>query len=171
MVNFKNKRYLRTSAKQKKNKKGGYSANQGANGFNIARGPMTIDELNDNDGNMDVDNDENAGLYEPNEEPRNEENQGETNYEAMDVDETNEESRNVEGGKRKTKKRRTSKKQTRKTMKKRNARKNKKTKKNRKTGKKGGALYGTGVGANCYDPNFSIYNTRELTLFPYRTTK
>jgi hypothetical protein len=26
------------------------------------------------------------------------------------------------------------------------------------------------VGANNYDPNFSIYNTRELSLFPYRTT-
>jgi hypothetical protein len=35
---------------------------------------------------------------------------------------------------------------------------------------KGGAHYGTGVGANCYDPNFSIYNTRELSLFPYRPT-
>jgi hypothetical protein len=26
---------------------------------------------------------------------------------------------------------------------------------------------GQNVGGNCYDPNFSIYNTRELTLFPY----
>lgn len=26
---------------------------------------------------------------------------------------------------------------------------------------------GQNIGANCYDPNFSIYNTRELTLFPY----
>lgn len=33
--------------------------------------------------------------------------------------------------------------------------------------KKGGALYGTGYGANCYDPNFSIYNTKMLQLFPY----
>ncbi len=39
----------------------------------------------------------------------------------------------------------------------------------RKTRKmKGGALYGTGVGANNFDPNYSIYNTRELTLFPYK---
>ena len=36
---------------------------------------------------------------------------------------------------------------------------------------KGGMCYGTGVGANCYDPNFSIYNTRELTLFPYKPIK
>ena len=26
---------------------------------------------------------------------------------------------------------------------------------------------GQNIGANCNDPNFSIYNTRELTLFPY----
>ena len=26
---------------------------------------------------------------------------------------------------------------------------------------------GQNIGANCYDPNFSIYNTRELELFPY----
>jgi len=37
----------------------------------------------------------------------------------------------------------------------------------RKYRHKGGAIYGTGYGANCYDPNFSIYNTRELQLFPY----
>jgi hypothetical protein len=49
-------------------------------------------------------------------------------------------------------------------------RKIRKSRKYRKSRKcyKGGAHYGTGVGANCYDPNFSIYNTRELTLFPYR---
>jgi hypothetical protein len=34
--------------------------------------------------------------------------------------------------------------------------------------KKGGSCYGTGVGANSYDPNFSIFNTRELQLFPYK---
>ena len=33
---------------------------------------------------------------------------------------------------------------------------------------KGGTCYGSGVGANNYDPNFSIYNTRELQLFPYK---
>jgi hypothetical protein len=32
----------------------------------------------------------------------------------------------------------------------------------------GGARYGTGVGANNFDPNNSIYNTQELNLFPYK---
>jgi len=50
-----------------------------------------------------------------------------------------------------------------------------KTRKGRKYGRKsrkqrGGTCYGNGVGANNYDPNFSIYNTRELTLFPYKPT-
>jgi hypothetical protein len=31
-----------------------------------------------------------------------------------------------------------------------------------------GGCYGNGVGANNNDPNFSIYNTRELELFPYK---
>ena len=35
---------------------------------------------------------------------------------------------------------------------------------------RGGTCYGTGVGANTGDPNFSIYNTRELELFPYKPT-
>ena len=58
---------------------------------------------------------------------------------------------------------------------KRRKRKTRKTRKNRKGRKirksrkqKGGMCYGNGVGANSYDPNFSIYNTRELELFPYR---
>lgn len=34
---------------------------------------------------------------------------------------------------------------------------------------KGGAtMYGTGYGANCNNPNFSIYNTSLTKLFPYR---
>lgn len=33
---------------------------------------------------------------------------------------------------------------------------------------KGGTCYGSGVGANSFDPNFSIYNTNTLKLFPYR---
>jgi hypothetical protein len=36
---------------------------------------------------------------------------------------------------------------------------------------RGGVCYGSGVGANNYDPNFSIYNTRELELFPYKPTQ
>jgi hypothetical protein len=27
---------------------------------------------------------------------------------------------------------------------------------------------GRNIGANCNDPNFSIYNTRGLSLFPYK---
>jgi hypothetical protein len=46
------------------------------------------------------------------------------------------------------------------------SRKGKKSKKTRK--QRGGTCYGNGVGANSYDPNFSIYNTRDLELFPYR---
>ena len=34
----------------------------------------------------------------------------------------------------------------------------------------GGRCYGTGVGANSYDPNFSIYNTNLLKLSPYKPT-
>ena len=33
---------------------------------------------------------------------------------------------------------------------------------------KGGGVYGTGYGANCYDPNFSVYNTNLIKLFPYK---
>ncbi len=46
------------------------------------------------------------------------------------------------------------------------------TRKNRKGRgrQRGGTCYGRGVGANSYDPNFSIYNTRELQLFPYKPT-
>ena len=32
---------------------------------------------------------------------------------------------------------------------------------------RGGTCYGTGVGSNNYDPNYSIYNTNMLKLFPY----
>ena len=65
----------------------------------------------------------------------------------------------------------------RRTVKKRKGRKTRTTgrKNGRKTGRKsrkqrGGVCYGNGVGANNYDPSFSIYNTRELELFPYRPT-
>jgi len=63
---------------------------------------------------------------------------------------------------------------TRKTRKGRKAKKSKKTRKGRKSRKmrghkqRGGMRYGTGVGANCYDPNYSIYNTPALSLFPYK---
>jgi hypothetical protein len=61
------------------------------------------------------------------------------------------------GGKKK--RRRTIKKQTKRTMKKRKGRK-----------QRGGTCYGNGVGANNYDPNFSIHNTNLLKLFPYKPT-
>ncbi len=42
-------------------------------------------------------------------------------------------------------------------------------KKSRKTRKqRGGMCFGKGVGANSYDPNYSIYNTNMLKLFPYK---
>ncbi len=44
--------------------------------------------------------------------------------------------------------------------------KKRKTKKTRK--QKGGMCYGTGVGANYNNPNYSIYNTELLELFPYK---
>ncbi len=40
------------------------------------------------------------------------------------------------------------------------------TRKSRK--QRGGMCYGNGVGANSNDPNYSIYNTNMLKLFPYK---
>ena len=48
----------------------------------------------------------------------------------------------------------------------RNQRKNRKSRRNISV-KRGGAMYGRGYGANCNDPNYSIYNTNMLKLFPY----
>ncbi len=39
--------------------------------------------------------------------------------------------------------------------------------KTRRQRQRGGTCYGTGVGSNNYDPNYSIYNTNMLKLFPY----
>ena len=50
-----------------------------------------------------------------------------------------------------------------KTTKKRRGKKSRKTRK-----QKGGMCFGNGVGANSSDPNYSIYNTNILKLFPYR---
>jgi hypothetical protein len=66
------------------------------------------------------------------------------------------------------------KKKKRKTMKKTKGRKGKKAAKKtmkKRRSQKGGQCFGNGVGANSYDPNNSIYNTRELQLFPYRPDK
>jgi hypothetical protein len=66
------------------------------------------------------------------------------------------------------------KKRYRKTM--RKNKKHSKKSKNRKHKRKytykqkGGVCFGNGIGSNNYDPNFSIYNTRELQLFPYKVT-
>lgn len=46
-----------------------------------------------------------------------------------------------------------------------------KSRKSRRRNKKGGNCYGRGVGTNSYDPNYSIYNTNLLNLFPYKPTK
>lgn len=54
------------------------------------------------------------------------------------------------------------------THKHKKTRHHKKTRYHRTKKQRGGVCYGSGVGANNYDPNFSIYNTRELQLFPYR---
>jgi hypothetical protein len=54
------------------------------------------------------------------------------------------------GGKRKTK-----------------SRKNKKSRKSMYKIKGGTAVYGNGYGSNCNDPNYNIYNTNLLKLFPY----
>jgi hypothetical protein len=43
-----------------------------------------------------------------------------------------------------------------------------KKRKNMKKRQRGGNCYGSGVGANAYDPNYSIYNTKQLQMFPYR---
>ena len=47
----------------------------------------------------------------------------------------------------------------------RKLRRNRKRMKSRK--QRGGNCFGNGVGSNTSDPNFSIYNTRQLDLFPY----
>jgi hypothetical protein len=65
------------------------------------------------------------------------------------------------GGKKRRNKR-SVKRRNKQTMKRRN-------KRNKQTVKRGGGgCFGNGVGANAYDPNYSIFNTRELQLFPYR---
>jgi hypothetical protein len=58
----------------------------------------------------------------------------------------------------------------RKTKKSRKTRKIRKNKRNKSRNQRGGQCYGRGIGANNYDPNFSIYNTNELQLFPYKPT-
>jgi hypothetical protein len=53
------------------------------------------------------------------------------------------------------------------------SKKHRSSKKHRKGGKtykqKGGMCYGRGYGANTNDPNYSIFNTNMMKLFPYKT--
>lgn len=75
-----------------------------------------------------------------------------------DLDDNNDEPDDFGGKKRrKSLKNKKNKKHVRKTRKQRSGRK-----------QRGGMCFGNGVGANSYDPNFSIYNTRQLELFPYK---
>lgn len=46
---------------------------------------------------------------------------------------------------------------------------NKKGRKTRRRKQRGGMCFGSGVGANINDPNYSIYNTNMLKLFPYKS--
>jgi|LakMenE18May11ns_1017448.scaffolds.fasta_scaffold9820223_3 hypothetical protein len=48
-----------------------------------------------------------------------------------------------------------------------NSKKSRKSRKFRKT-RGGNRIGGNNIGANCSDPNFSIYNTNLLKLFPYK---
>ena len=47
-------------------------------------------------------------------------------------------------------------------------RRKRRTRKMRGHKQHGGMRYGTGVGSNCFEPNYSIYNTPTLSLFPYK---
>jgi hypothetical protein len=85
-------------------------------------------------------------------------------FESDEEDESEPQWAGKKTNKRKSNKRKSNKRKSNK----RKSNKRKSNKKSKKYNKKGGAIYGTGVGSNCYDPNFSIYNTRELELFPYR---
>jgi hypothetical protein len=67
------------------------------------------------------------------------------------------------GGKRRRKSRK-----GKKSGKKSSKRKSRKKSSRKSRKQKGGTCYGTGVGANSLDPNYSIYNTQQLNLFPYR---
>ena len=56
----------------------------------------------------------------------------------------------------------------RRTRKGRKGKKSRKMKGRKSRKQRGGMRYGTGVGSNCVEPNYSIYNTPALSLFPYK---
>jgi len=89
-------------------------------------------------------------------------NESDLNISNISSQNTSMDSDSVGGKKRKKRKNNTIKKyKNKKSYKKYSYKKNKKT-------KKGGQCYGRGVGANNYDPNFNIFNSNMLTLFPYK---
>jgi len=84
-----------------------------------------------------------------------------------DAEDNDDDDDEQDGGKRKKSK----KNKTKKNKTKKNNTKKNKTKKQKSRIKKGGAMFGNGYGANCSDPNYSIYNTNLLKLFPYNPSK
>jgi hypothetical protein len=122
-----------------------------------------MDQGMPHDMDMDDDHMDDAGPMDIHElDVNNNAEEGSTDNEAESDDD-------MHGGRRR--KRTMKKRKGRKTMKTRKGRKTMKMRKGRKTrSQRGGVCYGNGVGANNYDPSFSIYNTRELTLFPYKPT-
>jgi hypothetical protein len=114
--------------------------------------PHAIDDIHDIDINGSIDESFNSqGTMNLNELSRNSDSGYTTNEDRSLFDEF--------GGKR----RRISRKNNR--NKRRTNRRNNK----RKLTLKGGMCFGRGVGANSYDPNYSIYNTDMLKLFPYKS--
>lgn len=151
------------------------------------QGPINIDELNtsniieEDNGPMNIDELNTSNITETHDGPMNID-ELDTDYTTdaddtvisdgpMNIDELNTndmsgyttEADETYGGKRMIKRR------TRKLKRKnKNTRKKRTSKRKHRRRQRGGTCYGNGVGANSYDPNYSIYNTRELQLFPYK---
>jgi hypothetical protein len=112
-------------------------------------------------GELDLSYGNNEGPIEDEEVPHNlnlstiSDNSGDTSFEDLSFDNNNEIFLNAndevvhQGGKKRSRKRKN----------------NKRKKTNRKI--KGGTVFGNGYGSNCNDPNYNIYNTNLLKLFPY----
>jgi hypothetical protein len=99
---------------------------------------------------------------------------GITDNEEDDDDQEGGKKNNKQSRKNKTRKNKTKKNKTQKNKTKKNKTQKNKKQKNKKqihskksNTLKGGMVYGNGYGANCNDPNYSIYNTNLLKLFPY----
>jgi len=156
--------------------------NEDNNELNLSRISNNSDDSHDlddldssflnNDDSMNTTNDSNnySNLNNENELNNNSFSNNDNSLHLSDLNNSNNNSQNTTveddlsfGGKRKSRKKR-------KIIKKRNTRK-KIISKKKKSKQKGGQCYGRGVGANNYNPNFSIYNTNELSLFPYLPNK